>query len=145
MKNKILNENTISLGLSTCILVIYYTYIQHLEKSECICSLDWRQRFIKKYILIMLIISISSIILIIFVKTNNNIVTKYKTQIGLIYTILYIVYYVILGQWLWKLHKSKCICSDDWRKTMIQVIYIISLILYISFILNIISKLFKIK
>ena len=131
IKNTSTTINIISALFSIGISAIYLTYILHLEKSKCICSLNSRQRFIKIYIIVNMVIVILNVLRRSFFPQFNYL----ERPINIILGILFIVYFVILGQWLWKLHKSKCICSDDWRKTIIQVIYIIPLIIFILYII----------
>jgi len=123
-------ENIISSLLSISILMIYFSYIKHLEKSQCNCSLNWRQRFIKNYILVMIVMVFVTLV----VPTIMN-----NTIFSVLYGIASLVYVVILGQWLWQLHNNKCKCSDDWRKTIMEVLYFIYLIIIILLIALIVS------
>ena len=129
-------ENVVSALISISVFMIYFSYIHHLEKSQCKCSLNWRQRFIKNYILVMIVLAF--ITMVVPTIMNN------KTFIFL-YSVISIAYFVILGQWLWQLHKSKCKCSDDWRKSMMEVLYIISLTITILLILFMVSFGIKVK
>lgn len=129
-------ENVISTLISISIFMIYFSYIHHLEKTECKCSLNWRQRFIKNYLLVMIVMVL--VTLVVPNIMNNQIFI-------ILYGIVSIVYFVILGQWLWQLHKSKCKCSDDWRKSMMEVLYIISFIIFILLLLFMISFGIKVK
>ena len=100
--------------------VIYLTYIFHLENKICKCALNWRHEFIKYYIIVM--------IGILFLEKVSSNIFKHES-IKILSFILSCGYFTILGQWLWKLHTSKCKCSDDWRKTFMETIYIILLVL----------------
>jgi quinol-cytochrome oxidoreductase complex cytochrome b subunit len=131
IKNTSPTINIISALFSIGISAIYLTYILHLEKSKCICSLNSRQRFIKIYIIVNMVIAILNVFRRSFFPQFNYL----ERPINIILGILFIVYFVILGQWLTQLHKSKCVCSNDWRKTIIQVIYIISLFIFILIII----------
>ena len=75
----------ISIGISS----IYLTYILHLEKSNCMCSLNWRQRFIKKYIIAMIIFIILNMVRKSLIPQLNYL----ELPINVIYGILFIVYF----------------------------------------------------
>jgi hypothetical protein len=126
-----MNVGNISIGLlSISISVMYLTYIHHLEKSKCACSLNWRQQFIKYAIMVMIGLTLLSIAMP-KLMTNN-------LYIGC-HVVFSVTYLVILGQWLWKLHRSQCKCSDDWRKTIMEVLYIIMVSIIILICLYMVS------
>lgn len=114
---KLVNTSITLLPIS--INVIYLTYIYHLENDKCKCALNWRYEYIKYYIIVM-------IGLLLLEQVSSNIFKH--TFIKILSFILSTGYLTILGQWLWKLHTSKCKCSDDWRKTFMDTLYIILLL-----------------
>lgn len=115
---KMVNISTTLFALS--INVIYLTYIFHLEHEKCRCALNWRHEFIKYWAIVM--------IGLLFLKQVSSNIFNHKF-IKILSLIMSCVYITILGQWLWGLHTSKCKCSDDWRKTFMETIYIIFIIL----------------
>ena len=111
--------NIVSCLMGLSINIIYLSYIHHLEKSKCECSLDWKHEFIKYAIIINTIFAFSSV-------AFPNLLNGYFLAL---YGVFNIIYILILGDWLWTMHKSKCKCSEDWRKTFMETLYIILVVL----------------
>ena len=128
-KNKLLNSNfesgfanftilIISLIISLIIFIIVivlhysmYTWTEELEKTGCKCSDLWQRNFIHWIALIMLII-IPINFLLKFAKVKIELFIPYN----FILIILQLFYISIIFDYITKLKKLECECSESWKR-----------------------------
>lgn len=113
------------------ILVYYiiYEWILKLEKIGCKCSIDWRRYYIKYYT-IFIIAYIFFTILYLFITDKH---LQLIIGVNLIILIAEIIYIIVSIQYINRLKKEKCDCSDGYTR---EIIYIYSIILGTIYILS---------
>lgn len=131
--------------IKTLLYSITYKWIEHMEKTGCKCSEDWKEQFIKYFIMFIIPYNIISALYLIFIGENMIIAFTIKIII-LVLTILFII---LTFLYIIKLKKEKCDCSEGIEReitliyTIIQgcLIFIsISIIIFINFSLYIASN-----
>lgn len=114
--------------LSLTITLIFISYWHHLEISKCSCGLSKEEEYIKYSLYVILGLNIIGLFAPDFLLSNyNNYIGKF---ISIIVMVWGATYYVSLGNWLYKMHKNKCKCVDDWRKTFMEILYFGWIIIY---------------
>ena len=106
--------------ISVVITIIYISYYHHLEKSKCVCAISNEEKYIKYGLYVLLVLNILAIFLPNLLLNNNNRIIKFINIVILFWSV---TYYGSLGDWLWKMHKNKCKCTDDWRKMLMEFMY----------------------
>ena len=114
--------------------IFLYKYTFELEKMDCECSDNWMRDYIKHF---SLLIPIMFVLILFFGNfVNNYFITRF---ILLAYNLALTVYTFIVISYYSKLRK--CLCSNDWRKTLL----LYPLILLIPLVLAIMINSAKIK
>ena len=124
-KNKLLNSNfesgfanftllIVSLIIFIIVIILHYsmyTWTEELEKTGCECSNLWQRNIIHWIALIMLII-IPINMLLRFAKIKMELLIPYS----FILVILQIFYISIIFDYITKLKKLECECSESWKR-----------------------------
>lgn len=109
---------------------ITYKWIEHMEKTGCDCSNDWRKDFTKYYIIFTLSYNIISAFYLIFIGNNINIAFNVKVLI----TIVDIFFIINTYLYITKLKKEKCECSEGIFREITLIHTIISAcLIFIAF------------
>ena len=111
----------------TLVLILHYamfTWTQELEKQGCECSDMWHRKVVHWLALVFLIVVPLNIILKHF-KIQNMLINIYSSIVGF----AFITYILTTFDYIRKLKKLECECSEDWKR---EYGYIFSII-YISF------------
>jgi|TARA_B100000497_G_C7492606_1_gene301422 hypothetical protein len=137
-----LNVNTIAfiiiyLIIFTFIIILHhsmYTWTEELEKNGCECSDLWQRNVIHWVALILLIaIGINVVFLI------ANIKSKVFDVFRILASILQIFYIAFIFDYITKLKKLECKCSENWKREYGYISSIIYIVIYGIFLLSIIS------
>lgn len=112
------------------ILIIHYLF--RLEKIGCKCAMDWR----RSYIIFFLFFSILYAVSVLFIDRNTiPVVQTLMTVLGLLNVVLTL-------QYVHKLKKEKCECSESIYREIMSVVAIFNAILYSSLLIILIYFLF---
>lgn len=119
----------IALGLT-------YTYIDKLEKMGCACSAHKYRDFIKTWSLIALFY------VLVMMFAPVKMVTQMSAQMGMLYTafsalffIVHVVYVVLTLVYINYLITEKCKCSEDVRRELLYVWFILRALVIFSLVL----------
>ena len=130
---KTLNDANLSSHLlSLAITIIFISYWHHLEISNCACGIGNEEAYIKYSLYVIVLLNIIGLFAPDFILQNNDSFIGKFIIIALV--IWAITYYISLGDWLYRMHKNKCKCADDWRKTLMEIIYVFWIIIFIALI-----------
>jgi hypothetical protein len=103
------------LTLGTILPILVLTWVRRLESIGCTCSDDWRRTFLKGYAIYhVTLIAVSIALLLIF--------RRFFAISGVIAWVLAIVYVVSALQYIHRLKKEKCACSEDVRREITWIV-----------------------
>lgn len=124
---------TIALLLLFGILLQYilmYIWTKKLEKEKCDCSNLWHRKIINR---LSITLFISLIINIILCKIKENpLINNFKIISGPILSLILIVYFFILLDYITELKKKECKCSEDWKRDygfIFTIVYLVMILL----------------
>lgn len=109
----------ITLTLYALYLFILY-YLHMLEKTGCICAMDWRRNFTMIYYILFFVLGIAAIF------TGDR---KISAGIVSLMFIASIANSIIMLQYVQELKLKKCDCSDEVGRKIMQVIAYLQLFL----------------
>tara|TARA_Y100000991_G_scaffold214918_1_gene203832 strand:- start:2007 stop:2564 length:558 start_codon:yes stop_codon:yes gene_type:complete len=113
----------ISSIIKIIIFAIFLTYVLKLEKEHCECSEGWEREYIKYYSLAVIIFAILQIAF-----------TFEYAKMNIIHTILGIgglVFIFSVVKYIRDLKKDECLCSQNWKRTVLNIYAWLSIILLI--------------
>lgn len=122
------NEAIDWIGLtSIAASIIYATYIHHyvirLERIGCDCATDFRRAYIQWYTLALIVIGIINVALrITGGDLGLSIVSMVLSPIMLAATIVYVVFVI---QYINRLRREKCRCSESIARAILYIVTII--------------------
>ena len=102
-------------------------YLLKLEKIGCECAMDWRRNFLIMFFII-------SVLYIILLPVVSMEVLPY---IQAVYSVLGILNVVFVIQYVYRLKKEKCACSEALMREVMLVMAIIDAVIY-SFALSLV-------
>jgi len=100
---------------------IHYFYIKELEEEKCECSKDWKKKWVQYGPFINVFVGYLLIFFqykLIFLKKKVN---KIAHFIPIIFSFIYISY-------IYKLIKTDCVCSENWKRDFILFFTIFTII-----------------
>ena len=121
---------------------IILRYVYELEAQNCECALHWMHQFIKYFASIVIAVSLFG--LVVSKRTLAKLLWTNKPLLALmsLYLVAALVYYVILIVYFAKLVKTKCDCSDDWKRWgLLYPVVFIAIGLLITLVVTIFSML----
>ena len=142
----------VGLIITIILNAIILRYVYELEAQNCECALHWMHQFIKYFAPIVIAMSLFG--LVVPKRTVIKLLWPNKPLLALmgIYTLAITVYYIILLVYFSKLIKTKCDCSDDWKRwgllypaILISISLLFILVLMISSITGHTGMLKKLK
>ena len=111
-------------GLAIAFHVVLLKYVTELEKnSECECSKAWQRDFIKYY-LIASVVFLGTSVLRVLLGIKNNVLTL---TVSTVMQLLGLVNLFVMFFYTQKLKHTNCECSEDWRRTFMNVYSLIML------------------
>jgi hypothetical protein len=131
--------NYLMLVISFCIGIIFpivaLVWLNELEKINCKCSEHWERKYLKIYYYFIIGWIIFNFIFTIIFKSYviNNANKVYKIISGIIFIIIFIVGFsstAIAIDYINRLKKINCTCSEDIKREITYVISIINVIAY---------------
>lgn len=111
--------------------VVYATYIHHyvvrLERIGCGCAMDFRRSYIQWYTLALVVIGVVNIVLrLAGGDAGLAFISVVLSPIVLLATIVYIIFVL---QYVNRLRREKCHCSETMARAILYIITIIYTIL----------------
>jgi hypothetical protein len=117
------------------VLALTYTYIDKMEKLGCACAEYKYRKFIKTWTLIS--IAIVGVMIFVPLKMVNN----FNEQLGAAYSvfhflflIIHVVYLIMTLMYIDHLVKEKCKCSEDIRRELLYVWFILRAIILLALV-----------
>lgn len=104
----------VALIIVVLVLVLHYamyTWTEELEKTGCECSDLWHRNIIHWIALILLIIIPINILIVIY-KVKSQLLIPYR----FILVVLQIFYIAMIFDYITKLKKLECECSESWKR-----------------------------
>ncbi len=121
------------------IAILFWAYILNylikLEKLGCECSKDWRRTFITYFIVYL-------IILLLLSTFNIWNVKQLPPILMLVNYVIMILFFVTVYQYIHKLKKEKCECSENVARDVLEIVNYIQLALVILSLLMMIYAMF---
>lgn len=110
----------VAIALQVSILM----WIRKLERTGCECSKDWRRNYIAFYCVLGVVLGIVAIVGIL---THNEWLLQAGSSVKLILGFLFVVFGL---QYVSRLKKEKCECSEDLRREILFIWNIIAAIFF---------------
>lgn len=111
-------------GIAITFHVVLLKYVKELEnKSDCGCSKLWQRDYIKYYLVASIIFLSISILRVLLGIKNNSLTLTVSTVMQL----LGLVNLFIMFFYTQKLKNTDCACSEDWRRTFMNVYSLVML------------------
>ena len=104
---------------------IFY-YVNYLEKKDCNCVIDWRQKYIKYYTIIVIIVNI------LFILLNNRIHFMIKSSLLGLLLIAGLIFFYCLFTYVDQLDKENCACAVNDNKTIHTILYYYRYLFYLQ-------------
>jgi hypothetical protein len=101
------------------------TYVMKLERTGCECAKDWRRDFIVAYSIIVIAFAAYDLAVIVFHKDPLSHVGLINMVRGPILLILGIIFVVATIQYVNRLKREKCACSEDTARLVLFIVAII--------------------
>lgn len=114
--------------LFVVIQLLLINYLLRLERIGCECAMDWRRHYMIFYMIVTLI----HMFVVGFVK--RDMVPWIQTTVA----VLGIMNVIVTLQYVNRLKREKCECSESFYKDVITLIAIFNAILYISLLIIVI-------
>ena len=114
----------INIILITLILVLHYamyTWTEELEKTGCECSNLWHRNVIHWFGLVIVILNVIYWLIEFFnidqkIYYRNGSLTLFATPFSFLILILTVSYISIIFDYITKLKKLECHCSESWKR-----------------------------
>lgn len=103
-----------------------FFYVNYLEKEHCDCIIDWRQKYIKYYVIAVIIINILLILL------NNRLNIIVKSNILGFLLIASVVFFYSLFTYVGQLDKENCACAVKDNKNIHNILYYYRYLFYLQ-------------
>ena len=116
------------------ILVYFYNYLVNLEKTQCICALNSKWKFLKNFFLITAIYQLAWGI---FSPTRINSFLAITMVLHLTFTIISL-YYTL--KYINELDKTNCICSESLSRTILYLFTMIKIFIILLLVLMLINN-----
>ena len=129
--------NILMMMITILLNLLILNYVYNLEKNNCECSKDWRRDFIKYF-------TIASVIIVLLHFLIKKLPRAIVVPFSVLYSILGLVNIYALFTYSRNMINDSCQCSNSWERNFIYYYSMIIIILYIIFILGLVSlMLFK--
>lgn len=99
--------------------LLVWSYVTRLEQIGCKCSRDWRREYIRYYAILMLFIMLTS-----FVTKIHSIAFTF------LLIVLNAVFLVAVFQYIHRLKREKCKCSQSVTRDVMEVVNIVQIVLF---------------
>jgi uncharacterized membrane protein YecN with MAPEG domain len=137
--NEKIKKLTLTIQISSLFFVLLYSiflyYILELNKKKCYCSKSWEQTYIKYFSILIIFLNLLKLFF-----PSNTLLIKIA---GIIFFIGGIIFIISVFKYIKKLKKENCKCSQNWKKTTLNIYSWCLLIIFsFSFILPIITGFF---
>jgi hypothetical protein len=129
-------------GIIILINLILFSYVLKLEREKCDCSDNWMRDYIKYYTSILVILSLITLMVPVFLGNKSPKFLKsmaFFIRIVVLLATLVQVYVVFTYSQALNCKKKTCECSQDWRSRFMYwlgifgfVIYVLMLIVFIT-------------
>lgn len=120
--------------LMIVVYLIILDYIRKLEATGCDCSKDWRRSFIYWYVAIGTIYVLLQTLVIAIGSQWLTILISLYGMMPLLWFVATVVFVISTLQYVNRLKKEKCMCSEAAGRTVLHIVGWVHLILW-AFIL----------
>ena len=107
---------------------IFY-YVNYLEKAHCDCIIDWRQKYIKYYVIAVIVINV------LFILLNNRLNFIIKSTILGLFFIAGIIFFYSLFTYVGQLDKENCACAVKDNENIHNILYYYRYLFYLQIIM----------
>tara|TARA_B100000686_G_C16772222_1_gene965935 strand:+ start:1499 stop:2002 length:504 start_codon:yes stop_codon:yes gene_type:complete len=138
-----MKQNTLIRLNKILVILIFYVFLKYvldLEKNDCSCSSDWKRDYIKYFSIAIIILSPLEALKPDFFHNNKNFTLIYYL-LQFIFSVIFLISSIL---YIKELREKKCKCSEDHKRTFMEVYSYIFLILYSIIIITIFQRLIKI-
>jgi hypothetical protein len=125
-------------GIIILINLVLFSYILKLEREKCKCSDNWMRDYIKYYTSILVILSLITLMVPVFLGEKTPKIMKPLTlviRIVVLLATLVQVYVVFAYSQALNCKKKSCKCSKDWRGSFMYWLGIFGFVIYVLMLL----------
>ncbi len=97
-------------------------FLFKLESTGCECAMDWRRNYIMFYMAYMLLFTVTSLLMLFAKKPPSRMLRKLHAILSPVSILLGILFIVFTFQYVHRLHKEKCGCSEDMGRTVLTLV-----------------------
>lgn len=124
------------------VAILFWAYILNylikLEKLGCECSKDWRRPFITYFVVYL-------IILLLLSTFNIWTVKQLPPILMVVNYVLMIFFFITVYQYIHKLKKEKCECSENEARNILEIVNYIQLALVLLSLIMMIYAMFMVS
>lgn len=111
---------TIASFISILLFAYILNFLWKLEAAGCACAMDWRRDYIMSYMAFMIFFNFFSLILM---YTNPSpILRRMHALMSPVSLVLAILFIVFTFQYVHRLYKEKCQCSEDLGRSILMLV-----------------------
>jgi hypothetical protein len=113
-------------------------YVVNLERTGCACASNWRRDYIVAYLTVTILVAIVSFILL--ASTGKTKTVQIPMIPSLILFVLGWLYVIFVLQYVDKLRRDKCDCSESVFRVIMETMAIINaLLIVVSLLISIMA------
>lgn len=110
----------------TIILFVYIlTYLVQLERTGCECAQDWRRNYIVFYAIFIIILAVYDLSVLVLHKDPLSHIAMLGMFRAPVVLVLGVVFVVAAIQYVNRLKREKCACSDTYARLILLIVAII--------------------
>jgi hypothetical protein len=115
----LITADLVGKAISTGLYIAFLLYLGKLEETGCACALNWRRQFIIAFIVVALVWTLATVVM-----------TPFKNvYLAVLLTVFRLAFIVIAIQYINKLKKDKCECSEHLTRDILYYYAWIAIIL----------------
>lgn len=115
----LITADLVGKAIQTGLYIAFLVYLGKLEQTGCECALNWRRQFIIAFIVVALVWTLATVVMTPF----NNV------YLAVLLTVFRLAFIVIAIQYVHKLKKDKCECSENLTREILYYYAWIAVIL----------------
>lgn len=107
--------------LASIVAILLHTYLLNfllrLEGTGCACAMDWRRKYIVGFVLFMIVFNIASALAV-----SSRKFARARMILSPVIMVASILFVVFTFQYVSKLEREKCKCSDDTARLVLLLV-----------------------